>query len=84
MQEALTNVERHARAGAARVRVWTADGEVRAVVEDDGRGFDPRGEAGGFGIVGMRERAEQLGGRVQVLSNSGAGARVEVVLPLEG
>jgi signal transduction histidine kinase len=84
VQEALTNVERHALAGAARLRVWTADGEVRAVVEDQGRGFDPGGEAGGFGIVGMRERAEQLGGRLQVTSDSAAGTRVEVVVPLDG
>jgi signal transduction histidine kinase len=77
-------VERHALAGAARLRVWTADGEVRAVVEDQGRGFDPGGEAGGFGIVGMRERAEQLGGRLEVTSDSAAGTRVEAVLPLEG
>jgi signal transduction histidine kinase len=84
IQEALTNVERHARAGAARLRVWTTDDQVRAVVEDNGRGFDPRGEAGGFGIVGMRERAEQLGGQVQVVSDRAAGTRVEVVLPFDG
>jgi signal transduction histidine kinase len=84
VQEALTNVEHHALAGGARLRVWTANGEVRAAVEDDGRGFDPRVEAQGFGIVGMRERAEQLGGRLQVISDSAAGTRVEVVLPLEG
>jgi signal transduction histidine kinase len=84
VQEALTNVERHAQAGEARLRVWTADGQVRAVVEDNGRGFDPGREAGGFGIVGMRERAEQLGGRLQVRSDSPAGTRVEAVLPLAG
>jgi signal transduction histidine kinase len=84
VQEALTNVDRHALAGAARLRVWTTTGEVRAVVEDNGRGFDPRGDAGGFGIVGMRERAEQLGGRLQMTSDSAAGTRVEAVLPLDG
>jgi signal transduction histidine kinase len=75
VQEALTNVDRHALAAEARLRVRAADGEVRAVVEDNGRGFDPHGEAGGFGIVGMRERAEQLGGRLQVTSDSTAGTR---------
>jgi signal transduction histidine kinase len=84
VQEALTNVDRHALAGAARLRVWTTNGQIRAVVEDNGRGFDPQREAGGFGIVGMRERAEQLGGRVQVTSDIAAGTRVEAVLPLEG
>ncbi|HEX5880019.1 MAG TPA: sensor histidine kinase, partial [Actinomycetota bacterium] len=84
IQEALTNVDRHALAAEARLRVRAADGEVRAVVEDNGRGFDPHGEAGGFGIVGMRERAEQLGGRLQVTSDSTAGTRVEAVLPLGG
>jgi signal transduction histidine kinase len=84
VQEALTNVERHAAASKARLRVWTADGVLGAVVEDDGRGFDPRVEAWGFGIVGMRERAEQVGGQLQVSSHGGAGTRVEAVLPLEG
>jgi signal transduction histidine kinase len=83
VQEALTNVDRHALAAEARLRVQVADGEVRAVVEDNGQGFDPRAEAGGFGIVGMRERAEQLGGRVQVVSDSTVGTRVEAVLPLD-
>jgi signal transduction histidine kinase len=83
VQEGLTNVERHAAATRVGLRVWSAGGEVGAVVEDDGRGFDPRVGTGGLGIVGMRERAEQLGGRLRIVSRSAAGTRLEVMLPLE-
>jgi signal transduction histidine kinase len=82
VQEALTNVVRHAAATRTRVRAWTAGGEVRALVQDDGRGFDPQARTCGVGIVGMRERAEQLSGRFEVVSKSGAGTLVEVALPL--
>ncbi len=82
VQEALANVERHAQAGAVRVRVEVVDGAVHAVVEDDGRGFDPDGPQQGFGLLGVRERAEQLGGTVSITSSPGGGTRVEARLPL--
>ncbi|MBI2238496.1 MAG: sensor histidine kinase [Actinobacteria bacterium] len=84
VQEALTNVERHAGANRVTVSLRVGGGRVRAAVEDDGRGLDMGGKADGFGILGMRERAEQLGGRLSVNSTPGGGTVVEVELPLEG
>jgi two-component system NarL family sensor kinase len=83
-QEALTNVARHAEVGRATVRLVATPDQVRLVVEDDGRGFDASEVSeGSHGIVGMRERAEVLGGSLQVRSEPGAGTRIEATVPLE-
>jgi signal transduction histidine kinase len=82
-QEALHNVVRHASAAHARVCVEAREVDVRLVVEDDGRGFDPAAvPEGHLGIVGMRSRAEGLGGRLGVDTGVGRGTRVEAVVPL--
>ena len=82
VQEALTNVVKHAEASAVSIVVTSSGGSVRAVVEDDGVGFRldrVRDEA--LGLVGMRERATVLGGRFEVHSAPGAGTTVAVELP---
>ena len=71
-QEALTNVRRHAAAHEAAVLLAYAPRPVRLVVRDDGRGFDPAA-ADGFGLTGMRARAEQVGGTLAVRSDPGTG-----------
>jgi two-component system NarL family sensor kinase len=82
--EALTNVARHAGARRVTVRLVSTPERVRLVVEDDGRGFDPDAvPQGRHGLVGMRERAEALGGSLLVESSPGAGTRVEATVPLE-
>jgi len=79
-QEALANVRRHASASAVVLRVSRV-GEVVAVhVEDDGVGFDPAAAAG-VGLAGLRDRAEQVGGAVDVASAPGQGTRVTVRVP---
>jgi signal transduction histidine kinase len=80
-QEALTNTRRHAAArSAAVVLEYSADDTVRLRVEDDGAGFvDPR--RNGFGLLGIRERIEGLGGCVDVTSPPGSGVVMSVVLP---
>jgi two-component system, NarL family, sensor kinase len=86
-QEALQNVVKHAGAERVSVRLSaTIGGAVRLVVEDDGRGFVP-GEAGksnsvSYGMVGMRERAELVGARLNVTSIPGEGTRVQVEVPM--
>jgi signal transduction histidine kinase len=86
VQEAFSNIARHAHASAAHVVLSTERGETRVVIEDDGLGFDVErveqpGKRRGLGLLGIRERASQLGGRVKVESRPGGGTRIEVELP---
>jgi signal transduction histidine kinase len=80
IQEALTNVVKHARADAARVSISMADGEVRIEVEDNGAGFDSGKSTTGFGLTGIRERVSLAGGTVDVAS-TGNGTLVRARLP---
>ena len=86
IQEALTNVRKHARATTAVVSFEADEGWARIVVEDDGQGFDPVRvrQAGdqGFGLQTMSERVEGVGGTLEVVSESGRGTRVIARLPL--
>jgi signal transduction histidine kinase len=83
-QEALANVRRHASASAVVLRVsrvGSDDGsQVSVHVEDDGVGFDPA-SAAGVGLAGLRDRAEEVGGVVDVVSSPGEGTRVTVRVP---
>ena len=79
VQEALTNATKHANAGRIRVDVARENGTVAVVVEDDGHGFDPATSTVGLGLVGMRERVELTGGRLEIRSQPGT--RVSARLP---
>lgn len=79
--EALHNTVRHAAAAHVSVRLDEVDGRLRLVVEDDGRGFDGLLPPGHYGVVGMRERAEHLGGVLTVRGGPGRGTVVELLLP---
>ncbi len=89
-QEALQNVAKHAAAGAARIRLSLPGDRVRLEVSDNGVGFDvtaavrATGMAAptGFGLSGMRERAELLGGRLDLASAPGRGTTVRLTIPL--
>jgi signal transduction histidine kinase len=83
VQEALTNVVKHAKARHVSVLLTRRDGAVAALIEDDGTGFDPSAVGdSSFGLVGMRERIELLDGRLRVESRPGAGATLVVEVPL--
>jgi signal transduction histidine kinase len=92
VQEALTNVSRHAQATSALIRITERDGVLRASVTDDGRGLPglerlgPRGDGleGGFGMSGMRERAELIGGELEFGPGPGGGTTVTLTVPLAG
>jgi signal transduction histidine kinase len=84
VQEALTNVVRHAAATSATVEVTYGDEAVTAVVEDDGRGSAAGSVGSGSGIVGMRERAHSVGGSVEAGPREGGGFRVRARLPYAG
>ena len=87
VQETLTNVARHARANSASVLIERRNGDVITVIEDDGEGFDVNENGlnqGGqrFGLLGMQERAELLGGRLTIESTPQLGTSVFVRIPL--
>ncbi|WP_159793470.1 GAF domain-containing protein [Puerhibacterium puerhi] len=81
VQEALTNVVEHAAATGVRVGLVYGDTSVSALVEDDGRGFDPQAVRRGLGLRGLAARAQHLGGTVVVDSTPGWGTRVRAEVP---
>jgi signal transduction histidine kinase len=85
VQEALTNVAKHAKATSCRVYVQRLPNTVLITVEDNGQGFDPAAAATapdrGLGLVGIRERASQLQGTMRLESAVGKGTRLTVELP---
>jgi signal transduction histidine kinase len=80
-QEALTNVVKHAAARSARVVLSFSDKEISLEVVDDGHGTVTEDESGGYGIVGMIERAHALGGRLDVGNGPEGGFRVVATVP---
>jgi PAS domain S-box-containing protein len=82
VQEALTNVARHARVDHVWVRGWVEDSSLLLEVADEGTGFDLDAVEAATGLIGMRERASRLMGRLIVESQPGAGTRVRVQMPL--
>jgi signal transduction histidine kinase len=85
ISEALTNVEKHAHATRVSVSAHAADGGIRVVIADDGKGFvvaETMYVPGHLGLVAIRERSQLAGGRCRIESEPGAGARVEFWVPL--
>jgi signal transduction histidine kinase len=82
VQEAVTNVVRHADATSVTVRLSYLSDELQLTVEDDGRGASTPLSNGGYGISGMKERASALGGQLSAGQNSGRGFSVRARLPL--
>lgn len=84
-QEAVSNVVKHAKASAVSLHLAMEGDAVMLAVADDGAGFDTSNTysslGGNFGIIGMRERAERIGGTFSVASKPGSGTRVEVKVP---
>lgn len=85
LQEALTNVMRHAGAHSVEVRLWQEGGSLCLSVVDDGKGFDPalRKPGQSFGLVGMQERMLMLGGQLQIDSQPGEGTTLCACINLE-
>lgn len=88
VQEALTNVAKHAAAPSAEVRLHRSGGRLALAIEDRGSGFDAQSvltsgdEERTFGLRGMRDRVQLLGGRFAIASTPGEGTRVDVEVPL--
>jgi signal transduction histidine kinase len=88
VQEALSNVKKHAGASEVTVRIDASAGSLRAEVKDNGSGFDPEEarqflRAGKVGLASMRERAELAGGTLTIKSAPGSGTSVMAMLPFE-
>lgn len=82
VQEALTNVIKHASASHVDVTAKESDGEIQISISDDGAGFDQGVATAGRGLAGMRERIELLGGEIEVASEPGGGTRIAARVPL--
>jgi PAS domain S-box-containing protein len=89
VRELLINVVKHANAPKVRVSISRTNNQICIVVEDDGVGFDPSevasrtDPAAGFGLFSIRERLEQLGGRLMIESTPGHGSKITMVAPLK-
>jgi signal transduction histidine kinase len=84
-QEALTNAIKHSRAAEIKMDLWFEPTQVRLCIQDDGKGFDAKAgfQGNGFGLIGMSERAEQIGGRMSLASSPGHGTSICVTIDLE-
>ena len=82
VREALANVRRHSRARHVNIAAGASGGKLWAEVSDDGRGFNPSKVNGGMGILGMRERAGAVGGKLKIRSELGEGTTVSFELAL--
>ena len=81
VQEAISNVVKHAQVETVQVEVVEAGGSVKVTIRDDGSGFDIGGANGGFGLIGMRERVELVDGKLLIDSAPGRGTTVRAELP---
>jgi signal transduction histidine kinase len=80
-QEALSNTLKYARAKQFRTRLTANAKELRLELCDDGDGFQVRKRHDGVGLIGMRERAEEMGGEFKIVSSRGKGTKITVILP---
>jgi PAS domain S-box-containing protein len=86
IKEVLNNIRKHAQAGCVWLSLSAEEGQLRVLVEDDGKGFDvtqPKDAASGFGLGIMRERALEIGAQIEVESAIGKGSRITLWVPLE-
>lgn len=87
-QEAITNIAKHSQASSVLVQIEERGGELVFEVEDDGKGFDvaaasrPEKKRVSFGLMGMQERVELLGGTLTIESSPGEGTRLVLFVPL--
>ena len=80
IQEQLNNILKHAQASSVMIELNKEEEQIRLLVTDDGKGFDPRVRRDGVGISNIMSRAELYNGRVEIDSAPGKGCRLEVIL----
>ncbi|HOB12461.1 MAG TPA: ATP-binding protein [Syntrophomonadaceae bacterium] len=87
VQEAITNVRKHAGVNKALVKMEDSGSLLTVVIKDEGCGFDPNEiskHRESYGIMGMKERVQLFGGELQILSQPGEGTQIIIKVPLEG
>lgn len=84
VQEALANAQKHSEADWASLKIWVESNPtvLHAVVSDDGNGIEPDNDFGGFGISGMKERAELIGAQIEIYSRKNQGTRIHLKVPI--
>ncbi|MGB0733938.1 MAG: sensor histidine kinase, partial [Pontibacterium sp.] len=83
IQEALTNIERHAQATQAGISIYARDDTIKTIVSDNGKGIARERQREGIGLSNMRERTELLGGSFELKSKVGLGTRIISIFSLE-
>ncbi|MGK7953048.1 MAG: sensor histidine kinase [Xenococcaceae cyanobacterium] len=81
VQEALTNIAKHSKAMEVIVNLQTFPKYLRLIIEDNGKGFNPKQNTTGFGLQGMRERVATLGGNIQISSEINCGCNIIITIP---
>jgi signal transduction histidine kinase len=77
----LTNISKHAQATTVTIELESTDSELLLTLQDNGKGFQVDANRSGFGLQGMRERIAMLGGRLDIVSEPGAGCQIKASLP---
>jgi signal transduction histidine kinase len=81
LKEGLINIQKHAQASCVVVQGYTTSEVTIVNLKDNGQGFDPEKTMTGYGLRGMQERAELLGGRLKITTALGEGTQIEVIIP---
>jgi PAS domain S-box-containing protein len=86
VQEALTNIARHAQASNVTMNLYRLNGDLLITIRDDGRGINPEDmeKAESLGLIGMRERVWAMNGEINITSEEAPGTRIDIVLPIAG
>jgi signal transduction histidine kinase len=81
LKEGITNIRKHANASVVKLLGWIEDRKIILLIEDNGCGFDPQSVSNGFGLTGIAERVELLGGELEIHSDPDRGTIIQVTIP---
>jgi signal transduction histidine kinase len=81
IKEGITNIRKHANASLVKLLGWIEDRKIILLIEDNGCGFDPQSVSNGFGLTGIAERVELLGGKLEIQSDPDRGTTLQVTIP---
>ncbi|MEO7650905.1 MAG: ATP-binding protein, partial [Bryobacteraceae bacterium] len=84
VQEALTNCARHSEARTVTIHLASEETRYTVRIEDDGKGFAPKGKARGLGLIGIEERISSMNGKLDIQAAPGQGTKILVSIPLAG